>query len=49
MKLTGEALKNTVGNVAERFAAADLNTGFSPVAAAVAAPTSKPTPGFGLN
>lgn len=49
MKLTGEELKNTVGNVAERLACADLNTGFSPAAENVFKPTAKPTPGFNLN
>ena len=49
MKLTGEELKNAVGNVAERFACQDFNTGYSPAAAAVTAPTQKPTPGFNLN
>lgn len=49
MKLTGADLKDTIGNVAERFACADFNTGFSPAAAAIAVPTQKPTPGFGLN
>lgn len=49
MKLTGAELKNTIGNVAERFACADFNTGYTPAAAAVTAPTQKPTPGFSLN
>ena len=49
MKLTGEALRNTIGNVAERFACADFNTGYSPATAAVTAPTQKPTLGLSLN
>ncbi|MFN3826962.1 MAG: hypothetical protein ACK4NR_04980 [Micavibrio sp.] len=49
MKLTGEELKNAMGNVCERLACVDNNTGYSPAAAAVTAPTQKPVPGFNLN
>lgn len=49
MKLTGEELKNAVGNITERLLCADNNTGYSPAAAAVTAPTQKPVMGFDLN
>jgi hypothetical protein len=49
MKISGDQLAEKLGNVAERFACADFNTGYSPAAAAVTAPTQKPVPGFNLN
>ncbi|MCM2343566.1 MAG: hypothetical protein NDJ24_03320 [Alphaproteobacteria bacterium] len=49
MKMTGDELKEKIGNVAMRFDCADLNTGYSPAAAAVTAPSQKPVPGFNLN
>lgn len=49
MKLAGAELANTLGNLVERNAFQDNNTGFSPLAAAVTAPTQKPVPGFNLN
>ena len=49
MKMIGDELKNTLGNVSERLAYCDNNTGYSPAAAAVTAPSNKPLPGYNLN
>ncbi len=50
MKMIGDELKNTLGNVSERFACCDNNTGYSPAAAAItAAPAQKPLPGYNPN
>ena len=49
MKISGDALKNTIGDVTERLSCCDFNTGYSPAAAAVTAPTQKPLPGYNPN
>lgn len=49
MKLAGAELANTLGNIVERNACQDLNTGFAPVALAAAPQGPKPTQRFDLN
>ena len=49
MKISGDQLAEKIGNPVEFLACGDLNTGYSPTAAAVTAPTQKPVPRFDLN